>query len=160
MATDCIPLQLEFQAFGKVVGDFEGGRLSGGVALLREADRALDLTRRLAACRPQKPGACRAPGTGCPAAACIGLRGSQRPRRTSGRQPAGVGGGARRPDRGESGSAPRRPRSDSPPESRVTEPLDRYVCARCRTASKSPANVRLSFDKESAVRSPSRGSGP
>ena len=52
MTTDCIPLQLEFQAFGKVVGDFEGGRLSsdGGIVLLREADCALGLTRRLAAC--------------------------------------------------------------------------------------------------------------
>ena len=54
MATDCKPLQLEFQAFGnrKVVGDFEGGRLStdGGALLLREADALLNLTPRLAAC--------------------------------------------------------------------------------------------------------------
>ena len=54
MATDCKPLQLEFQAFGnrKVVGDFEGGRLStdGGALLLRQADALLDLTPRLAAC--------------------------------------------------------------------------------------------------------------
>ena len=48
MTTDCIPLQLEFQA--EAVGDFEGGRADGGSALLREADLALDLTRRLAAC--------------------------------------------------------------------------------------------------------------
>ena len=51
MATDCKPLQLEFQAFGnrKVVG--EGGRLStdGGALLLRQADALLDLTPRLAA---------------------------------------------------------------------------------------------------------------
>ena len=45
MTTDCIPLQLEFQA--KVVGDFEGGRADGDSALLREADLARDLTRRL-----------------------------------------------------------------------------------------------------------------
>ena len=54
MATDCKPLQLEFQAFGnrKVVGDFEGGRLStdGGALLLRQADALLNLTPRLAAC--------------------------------------------------------------------------------------------------------------
>ena len=54
MTTDCIPLQLEFQAFGnrKVVGDFEGGRLStdGGVLLLRQADLLLNLTPRIAAC--------------------------------------------------------------------------------------------------------------
>ena len=53
MPTDCKPLQLEFQAFGsrKVVGDFEGGRLStdGGALLLRQADALLDLTPRLAA---------------------------------------------------------------------------------------------------------------
>ena len=46
-------MQLEFQAFGsrKVVGDFEGGRLStdGGALLLRQADALLDLTPRLAA---------------------------------------------------------------------------------------------------------------
>ena len=49
MATDCKPLQLEFQAIRKVVGD--GGRLStdGGALLLREADALLDLTPRLAA---------------------------------------------------------------------------------------------------------------
>ena len=52
MATNCKPLQLEFQAIRKVVGDFEGGRLStdGGALLLRQADALLDLTPRLAAC--------------------------------------------------------------------------------------------------------------
>ena len=34
----------------KVVGDFKGTGLDDGAALLREADRLLDLTRRLAAC--------------------------------------------------------------------------------------------------------------
>ena len=53
MPTDCKPLQLEFQGLGsrKVVGDFEGGRLStdGGATLLRQADTLLDLTPRMAA---------------------------------------------------------------------------------------------------------------
>ena len=54
MPTDCKPLQLEFQGLGsrKVVGDFEGGRLStdGGATLLRQADTLLNLTPRMAAC--------------------------------------------------------------------------------------------------------------
>ena len=52
MATDCTLPKLELQALRKVVGDFKGGRLSseGGVLLLREADRAVGLTRRLAGC--------------------------------------------------------------------------------------------------------------
>ena len=48
MATDCA--KLEFQ--GRGGRRFQGGRLSseGGALLLREADRAVDLTRRLAGC--------------------------------------------------------------------------------------------------------------
>ena len=54
MGTQCTPEQLSFQALGRrqVVGRFDGGFLTsdGGALLLREADRQLDLTRRVAAC--------------------------------------------------------------------------------------------------------------
>lgn len=54
MGTQCTPEQLSFQAFGRreVVGRFDAGWLTsdGGSLLLREADRRLDLTRRLARC--------------------------------------------------------------------------------------------------------------
>jgi len=53
-ATDCNLQALLFQDLGarKVVADFSGGTLSsdGGVLLLRQADEALGLTQRLAAC--------------------------------------------------------------------------------------------------------------
>ena len=54
MGTQCTPKQLEFHGFGRreVVARFDGGRLtSDGVAiLLREVDRRLGLTRRVADC--------------------------------------------------------------------------------------------------------------
>jgi hypothetical protein len=54
MATQCTLNQLEFQGCGKraVVADFDGGHISsdGGVLLLRETDRRLDVTRRFAQC--------------------------------------------------------------------------------------------------------------
>ena len=46
--TDCA--KLEFQGLREVVGDFKGGSSEGGALLLREADRAVGLTRRLASC--------------------------------------------------------------------------------------------------------------
>lgn len=53
-ATDCKQQTLLFQDLGsrQVVVDFSGGTLSsdGGVLFLRQADRSLGLTRRLAAC--------------------------------------------------------------------------------------------------------------
>lgn len=53
-ATDCNDQPLLFQDLGsrKVVADFTGGMLSsdGGALLLRQVDRGLGLTRRLAAC--------------------------------------------------------------------------------------------------------------
>ena len=53
-ATDCKDQPLLFQDLGrrKVLADFSGGILSsdGGVLLLRQVDRSLGLTRRLAAC--------------------------------------------------------------------------------------------------------------
>lgn len=52
--TDCRQDQFEFQGLGKrqVVADFSGGHLTsdGGVLLLREVDRHLGLSRKLAAC--------------------------------------------------------------------------------------------------------------
>jgi hypothetical protein len=52
--TDCQQTSFQFQALGRreVVADFSGGTLSsdGGVLLLRELDRSLGLTRRLAGC--------------------------------------------------------------------------------------------------------------
>jgi len=52
--TDCKQNDFEFQGLGKrkVVADFSGGHLSsnGGALLLREADRHLGLSRRLAGC--------------------------------------------------------------------------------------------------------------
>jgi hypothetical protein len=52
--TDCKQSDFEFQGLGKrkVVADFTGGHLSsdGGALLLREADRHLGLSRRLAGC--------------------------------------------------------------------------------------------------------------
>ena len=54
MTTQCIPDQLEFQAFGRrqVTGRFDGGRLTSdaGGLLLREVARRLDLFPRLAGC--------------------------------------------------------------------------------------------------------------
>ena len=53
-ATDCKNQPLLFQDLGtrKVVADFSGGTLSsdGGVLLLRQVDRGLGLSRRLAGC--------------------------------------------------------------------------------------------------------------
>ena len=53
---DCKAVQLEFSSCKgrKVVADFEGGEVSsdGGLLLLREVDRRLDLTRRAAASLP------------------------------------------------------------------------------------------------------------
>ena len=52
--TECSLEQLEFQGMGgrRVVGRFDGGRMSsdGGAMLLREADRRVGLTERLAGC--------------------------------------------------------------------------------------------------------------
>ncbi len=54
MNTQCTPTQLQFHPFGRreVVARFDAGHLSsdGGALLLREADRRLDLTRRVAEC--------------------------------------------------------------------------------------------------------------
>ena len=54
MSTQCTPAQLQFHPFGHrdVVARFDAGHLSsdGGALLLREADRRLDLTRRMAEC--------------------------------------------------------------------------------------------------------------
>jgi Transposase DDE domain group 1 len=54
MATDCSPIQLAFEGFQgrQVVGDFDGGAVTSnaGALLLREADRAIDLTPRVARC--------------------------------------------------------------------------------------------------------------
>ena len=54
MGTQCTAAQLQFHSFGRrdVVARFDAGHLSsdGGAVLLREADRRLDLTRRMAEC--------------------------------------------------------------------------------------------------------------
>jgi len=54
MNTQCTAAQLQFHPFGRreVVARFDAGHLSsdGGALLLREADRRLDLTRRMAEC--------------------------------------------------------------------------------------------------------------
>ena len=54
MSTQCTPPPLEFYAFGRrqVVDRFNAGRLpsDGGTILLREVDRWLGLTRRVASC--------------------------------------------------------------------------------------------------------------
>ena len=54
MSTQCTAAQLQFHPFGRrgVVARFDAGHLSsdGGALLLREADRRLDLTRRVAGC--------------------------------------------------------------------------------------------------------------
>ena len=54
MNTQCTPRQLEFHAFDRreVVGRFDAGRLTsdGGAILLREVDRRLGLTQRIADC--------------------------------------------------------------------------------------------------------------
>lgn len=54
MDTECTPTQLRFHPLGRreVVGRFDGGRLTsdGGAILLREVDRGLGLTRRMAGC--------------------------------------------------------------------------------------------------------------
>jgi Transposase DDE domain group 1 len=52
MPTDCISPQLAFEAFEgrQVVGGFDGGAVTsnGGAVLLREADRAIGLTAKVA----------------------------------------------------------------------------------------------------------------
>ena len=54
MPTDCNSPQLAFEGFDgrQVVGGFDGGAVTsnGGAALLREADRAIGLTRKVAGC--------------------------------------------------------------------------------------------------------------
>lgn len=54
MSTQCTPAQLQFHPFGRreVVARFDAGRLSsdGGALLLREVDRRLALTHRMAEC--------------------------------------------------------------------------------------------------------------
>jgi hypothetical protein len=54
MSTDCNATQLIFEGFEgrQVVGAFDGGAVTsnGGATLLREADRAIGLTRRVARC--------------------------------------------------------------------------------------------------------------
>ena len=54
MQTDCSASQLRFEGFEgrKVVGDFDGGAVTsnGGAVLLREADRAIGLTQKVARC--------------------------------------------------------------------------------------------------------------
>jgi hypothetical protein len=54
MGTDCSATQLDFEGFGgrQVVGAFDGGDVSsnGGAPLLREADRAIGLTAKVARC--------------------------------------------------------------------------------------------------------------
>lgn len=55
METECTQGQLEFQGIGgrRVVGDFDAGRVSsdaGGLLLLREVERQLQLGRRLSRC--------------------------------------------------------------------------------------------------------------
>src|SRR5215813_9269339 len=54
MGTDCSSEQLVFEGFEgrQVVGSFDGGAVTsnGGAALLREADRAIGLTARVARC--------------------------------------------------------------------------------------------------------------
>ena len=54
MPTQCTPDQLRWEGFKgrQVVGDFAGGAITsnGGAVLLREADRAIGLSRRIAAC--------------------------------------------------------------------------------------------------------------
>ena len=54
MQTDCSANQLRFEGFEgrQVVGGFDGGAVTsnGGAVLLREADRAIGLTPRVARC--------------------------------------------------------------------------------------------------------------
>ena len=54
MGTDCSATQLVFEGFAgrQVVGEFDGGDVTsnGGAPLLREADRAIGLTGRVARC--------------------------------------------------------------------------------------------------------------
>lgn len=54
MQTECIPGQLEFEGFDgrRVVAAFDGGAVTSdaGTVLLREADRAIGLIERVAAC--------------------------------------------------------------------------------------------------------------
>src|SRR5262245_6769975 len=54
METECSSEQLVFEGFAarQVVGSFDGGAVTsnGGAALLREADRAIGLTARVARC--------------------------------------------------------------------------------------------------------------
>lgn len=54
MATECTPIQMEFQGVGRrrVAAAFDGGHLSseGGSLLLREADTRVGMVERLAAC--------------------------------------------------------------------------------------------------------------
>ncbi len=54
MPTECNAPQLAFEAFGsrQVVGGFDGGAISsnGGAVMLREADRAIGLTKAVARC--------------------------------------------------------------------------------------------------------------
>jgi hypothetical protein len=54
MPTECNAPQLAFEGFGsrQVVGSFDGGAISsnGGAVMLREADRAIGLTKAVAAC--------------------------------------------------------------------------------------------------------------
>ena len=54
MTTDCSATQFEFEGFAgrQVVGAFDGGEVTsnGGAPLLREADRAIGLTAKVARC--------------------------------------------------------------------------------------------------------------
>ena len=54
MQTECIPGQLEFEGFDgrRVVAAFDGGAVTSdaGAVLLREADQAIGLIGRVAAC--------------------------------------------------------------------------------------------------------------
>jgi Transposase DDE domain group 1 len=54
MQTECIAGQLEFEGFDgrRVVAAFDGGAVTSdaGAVLLREADRAIGLIERVAAC--------------------------------------------------------------------------------------------------------------
>ena len=54
MQTECSKREVVFQGHGRrdVTARFDAGRLSsdGGALLLREADRVLDVTRRLSGC--------------------------------------------------------------------------------------------------------------
>jgi Transposase DDE domain group 1 len=54
MQTECSAKQLEFEGFAgrRVVAAFDGGAMTSdvGALLLREADRAIGLSRRVSAC--------------------------------------------------------------------------------------------------------------